>query len=933
MRLLTHEKLVIPERLKPAFAKVKDFIERDDFRSADMKKLTSSRYFRLKLDYDARLLVTFVQSPAGRACLGLELIEKHAYERSRFLRGARVTEEDIADTSSAIETETAPVPYLNPRRSEFHFLDKPLSFDDHQAKLQHLRLPLILVGCAGSGKTALTLTKLRELSGDVLYVTQSAFLAENAANLYHSHGYRNEGQSVTFLSYRALLESVRVPRGRPVTLSDFRDFFARHSQGLKFTTPHQLFEELRGVIGAAAGAPLALADYLELGVRQSVYTSEQRSAVYQAFSKYRVWLEEQQLYDTNLVAHAYAALVEPQFDAAVVDEIQDLTSAELTLVLAALKNQHEFLLCGDANQIVHPNFFSWSALKRLFYSSEEAAVSAPIHVLEANYRSSRAVCELANQLLKLKNARFGSIDRESTALVRPASDRPGKLIGLTKKDAVLRELNQRTKSSAKVAVIVLGPEQKQEARQKFSTPLVFSVHEAKGLEYDSVILYDLVSSERQRFREVCDGVQAQTLASDDLVYARVRDKTDKSLEVYKFFVNALYVALTRAVEALYIVESDAAHPLLALLGIRCGEDVSGVDKQSSTIDEWQREARRLELQGKSEQAAAIRRGVLRTEPVPWPVVDAATFRQSHERIFTAGGAFAKAQQRLYEFACFHGLGALGYRIKYEAGYTQGKSFELLEDHVRGRAMGHYLARDHSKVLGEVARYGVDHQSLPGLTPLMMAAAAGDAELCEILLDRGASIEVVDPLGRMPVHFALRRSLTDHDFAQTQLGPLFERLCPVAFDIELDDRRLRIGRNQGEFTLLLVLVARIHQLYRTARRSRAFNTEMLSEEWLRTLPTNIVPEERRRRVYWNGVLARVEVGASYRPARKLLRRERTGHYLPSDVRLRVAGQNGAPDRYVPLPVLLGLDLIDSASFGNLEATPRAIEVPRAAGDRR
>lgn len=47
--------------------------------------------------------------------------------------------------------------------------------------------------------------------------------------------------------------------------------------------------------------------------------------------------------------------------------MQDLTPAQLDLVLATLKKPGHFLLCGDSNQIVHPNFFSWSQVKSLFW--------------------------------------------------------------------------------------------------------------------------------------------------------------------------------------------------------------------------------------------------------------------------------------------------------------------------------------------------------------------------------------------------------------------------------------------------------------------------------------------------------------------------------------------------------------------------------------
>ena len=53
------------------------------------------------------------------------------------------------------------------------------------------------------------------------------------------------------------------------------------------------------------------------------------------------------------------------------------------------------------------------------------------------------------------------------------------------------------------------------------------------------------------------------LEGDDLDYRRAKDKADKSLELNKFYVNALYVAMTRAVVGLTIVETDVQHPLLS----------------------------------------------------------------------------------------------------------------------------------------------------------------------------------------------------------------------------------------------------------------------------------------------------------------------------------------------------------------------------------
>ena len=157
-----------------------------------------------------------------RALLALELIEKHAYDRSRFLRGARVVDDDegqaLAEATLAAEP-AQPVRYLHPGRTEFQLLDRPISFDDRQQELFRLPLPMVLVGCAGSGKTALTLTKLRQLPGNVLYVTQSAYLAESAATplgrfLVDTHPSYSERARLAFDYRRRLSTGRRRPARR-----------------------------------------------------------------------------------------------------------------------------------------------------------------------------------------------------------------------------------------------------------------------------------------------------------------------------------------------------------------------------------------------------------------------------------------------------------------------------------------------------------------------------------------------------------------------------------------------------------------------------------------------------------------------------------------------------------------------------------------------
>jgi hypothetical protein len=133
MRVLQYKNLNL-DHVRSAFGKVKAAIEADDFRSADVKKLNSGGYYRAKLDYANRLLLRFARVPTAggpdeTVCLALEIIENHAYDRSRFLRGAAVDYSAIESAATlpaapeAIAPDTIPLRWAGRERTQFELLD------------------------------------------------------------------------------------------------------------------------------------------------------------------------------------------------------------------------------------------------------------------------------------------------------------------------------------------------------------------------------------------------------------------------------------------------------------------------------------------------------------------------------------------------------------------------------------------------------------------------------------------------------------------------------------------------------------------------------------------------------------------------------------------------------------------------------------------
>ena len=957
MRFLLYKDLDT-RRVKAAFTKVRSAIESGDFRSADIKKLTPTPYWRAKLDYANRLLLQFARCGDETVCLALEVIENHAYEKSRFLRGAIIDESKIEHEALAADPATAgaekiagtlALRWIHPLRAEFELLDKPIVFDDTQEAVRRMPAPVVVVGSAGSGKTAVTLAKLREAEGRVLYVTQSAYLAQSARALYDAHGYENMAQEVDFLSYLEFVETLRVPTGREVSFPAFRGWFERHRQTLRSSLgdldAHAVFEEFRGVLSASAQGPLDLPTYLDLGPRQSLLAAGARESAYALFARYRQWLADSGLFDLNLVAHEWRPLATPQYDFVVIDEVQDLTSVQLALVLLCLKKPGQFLLCGDSNQIVHPNFFSWAAVRTLFWHglAGEAAQHQTLSVLKANFRNTRAVTDLANALLKIKQVRFGSIDRESNFLVDSASSQDGQVRLLPARTAALRELDTQTRASVHHAVIVLRDEDKPAAREHFRTPLVFSVHEAKGLEYPHVILHALVSGQRAAYAEVCDGVTQADLQIEQLAYRRARDKSDKSLELYKFYVNALYVAMTRAVETLVIVESDTGHPLFSLLGLQASEALAALPVQTSSRDEWAQEARKLELQGKDEQARAIRQTFLQTKPVPWVPWSEATMREFLPRALDRAQPSNKPRQALLDYGLWHGQQTWVEQLASQAKFAQalrlapsgafgwsesdfGLDFKFVQEQAwrdvavqRQRHLQPYVTRHFKDLLRLCDQYGVDHRCPTGGTPLMMAARAGNAALVDALLARGANPLLQDEFGHTPWLFALNRASEDSEFANQSIGLLYDRIAPPVLDVQTDGRLVRLERHQGEYWVLSLMLAGfktqrtmcVQRPYDMYKYSKGFFADALNAT-LTCLPEYLWKAKRHKRSYVNQVLARAEVNSAYSPSRRLWVRVSNGHYLPNpDMQLRTHAVDDAP-AWRPVYEVMNLDWVDEGT---------------------
>jgi hypothetical protein len=884
------------------FSKFKAAIEAGRFDQAEVKKVADNLY-RAKLSKDARLLFAVYQYQQQPYCLVLEYLPNHEYEKSRFLSGITHIDESKIPTVAIEHISPQAAVYINEKQPNFYYLDKVISFDQQQQAIFNTPPPVVIIGSAGSGKTALMLEKMKQAVGDVLYVSHSSFLVQNARNLYYANNYQNNAQEeVDFLSFREYLETIAVPEGLEINRKDFERWFSKQKN--QDLSAHHVFEEFRGVLtGPDVDSPwLSRGNYLALGIRQSLFPAPLRSKVYAIFEKYLSFMKQANFYDSNIVSQQYLSKVSPRYDFVVVDEVQDITNTQLMLILKSLHRPGEFLLCGDANQIVHPNFFSWSKVKSLFFQQDDLnSDDHALKILTANYRNSPLVTAVANRILKLKHARFGSVDKESNFLVQSIGQQTGQLQLLVDNNKNRQQLDASTARSTKFAVLVMHPEQKALAAKIFSTPLVFSIQEAKGLEYQSIILFNFIHHEQQIFKDIAKGVSVTDLEVEELSFSRAKDKADKSLEAYKFYINALYVAITRSVANLYIVETDLTHPIMALLDLQRFTGELNLAKQESSHEEWQQEAHKLQLQGKQEQADKIRQQILKEAKVPWPILQGNALAELSDKALIQKNK--KSQLQLFEYSLMLQHQTNLNRLLEDGFHPVLKArkdpIKALKSIYKNNFMLYDLKQAQG-ILRQIDKYGVDHRTRFNLTPLMTATYINNLELTKVISERGPDKTLIADNGLNAWQMLLSRVLTEPG-ANKKVAGFYPLLAPDSFSVQIDGRLEKLD----EHTMFGFLVNVFFSLWYNYLPGKIAYTEGISAanlcEMLAVLPDAVLSPMKKKQTYISRYLSSNEVDKEGGRQRKLFKRIKRGHYiLNPSLKIRLE------EKWYPLNELLTFD---------------------------
>ena len=291
-----------------------------------------------------------------------------------------------------------------------------------------------------------------------------------------------------------------------------------------------LYKEIYGYIfGRAAGA-VDKTGYV--AAREGTFARAEAEYVYDLSTAYREYLGENGYYDPNLACEEMTRETKyPVYSLAILDEVQDFTRVQLEFFKSlAIK-----LFCvGDASQMVNPAYFSFAALKDLLYKKDVTEVSE----LKYNYRNSKEIADIVKALADLNRKTFGVhgfvLDAEAVSREKGAF-----AVSFPAADFIERMARERTDN---FTIVVATQEEKERLRRALPLKEILTVSEIKGLERDTVVLYNVLSSNKESFAR--------------LSRTSVDRKTADENSLYRYYFNLFYVGVSRARRHLFVAEKE-----------------------------------------------------------------------------------------------------------------------------------------------------------------------------------------------------------------------------------------------------------------------------------------------------------------------------------------------------------------------------------------
>ena len=317
-------------------------------------------------------------------------------------------------------------------------------------------------------------------------------------------------------------------------------------RGRAITLLEQTLEEILRRKELSHKKHLSFLEYEFLGKKKAPNFQFSRKELYPVIEWYQHRLDADSLWDELDLTREVLKIVSggesfiPAYDLLACDEIQDFTDIQIGLLLAMVRDPWHVFFAGDTKQTINPTGFRWEEVRRHYF---ERGLDVPaLKRLSLNFRSSGSIVELSNVLLELKEKYLGIKAEEGPEEWRYKGRPVAVVTGI--REAEMLDLLRI--AGARRTILVRSEGEKLRLQKTLETKLVFTINEAKGLEFETVVLWKFCESARQ------EGVWKSILAlsQKNIHEAWIRHE-----------INLLYVGITRSQRDLIVYDGAAPSPI------------------------------------------------------------------------------------------------------------------------------------------------------------------------------------------------------------------------------------------------------------------------------------------------------------------------------------------------------------------------------------
>lgn len=581
-RVITLDSFNVPSRLKEKCQEITVRLTAGEIsQGMHVERLSGKRsLLSIRLNKRDRLLVHAFSEQGERCYLLLTILEHHRYDKNPFVFDKRFLSQHLAaqqeEIAAKLQCSIESVLAIGEDDiTTLDFYNKQLLAPSHLQQLtldalaKDITKAKLLLGPPGSGKTWLAKMLMEggiEAEGGqeyvsaslnkrnrIIYVAPTERLAKQMDAIFHDPQ-QNERQEVRCLTYQQLLEQVLSLEEELVDDEHLLSWLGHYIQlqkrvmrtlSLEDRPPtvvedreiDRIFNEFNIISGYDESEA-----YLSCGSRQSYYVdSRDRQWLYDAFLQYQAALTADSKIHLRFyrVDKSYADML------LIVDEAQALSFCQLRALHTLSAGQCIFM--ADPNQYLSGHITNIDFIKSHLVEKEQC------YCLDnTSHRCACEIVQVANNVLALRSSVFGgNIDGAALASLSENPMNGKGMVGYYSSVNNLLETHTDTAFDQASCAIVTLAEFREEARSTFNNPLVFTVEEIGGLDYQTLVLYKLFDSGSVKYltKYLQEGM---TLSPK----ANLPKNTAYTMEQQQMvaILNQWFVACSRARSQLFMVQ-------------------------------------------------------------------------------------------------------------------------------------------------------------------------------------------------------------------------------------------------------------------------------------------------------------------------------------------------------------------------------------------